>query len=198
VVGGEARAKPSTTAALEKQLLSHYPVFMATEPARLRRRANGELPEAACQDIAQEAFERVRGRIVAGRMDAPVNVPAYLGRTAWNLALDVLRAQRRSPVVHDTDLVTEIPVRRSSSMEVDPLEELVKPVIDAMPPTRRRDVVRLQSQGLEDAAIAEALDIPPERLHKDRHAAVRELRGKLRPNIRDGHRKQTRQVKKDG
>jgi RNA polymerase sigma-70 factor (ECF subfamily) len=180
-----------------EQLLAWYPVFTVTEPPRLRKKANGELSEAACQDIAQEAFERVRARMSAGKIPASVNLRGYVRKTAWNLALDVLRAQRRSPVVPDAEPMASVVFRRSAAADIDPLEELVRPAIAAMPPTRRREVVQMQSQGWEDRAIAEALGIAPERLHKDRSAAVRELRTELSLNIRDGHRRQTRQVKKD-
>ncbi|MFJ8871315.1 RNA polymerase sigma factor [Streptomyces sp. NPDC102473] len=171
---------------------------MATEPLILRKKSNRELSEATCQDIAQEAFERVREKIVSGALDGEVNLPAYLRRTSRNLAIDVGRAHKRFPVLFDTDLVASVPLQRQAAEDVDPLEELVVPAIDAMPRTRRRKVVQLQSQGLEDPEIAKALGIATDRLHRDRYAAVSELRNELGRHIRDGHRKQTRRVKKDG
>ncbi|MER5479299.1 hypothetical protein ABT026_20365 [Streptomyces sp. NPDC002734] len=196
MVGGEARVKASATADLEKQLLDAYPEFMAAAPSLLRRKAGNKLSEATCQDIVHEAFERVRAKITAGKLGATVNLHGYLQRTTWNVALDVLRAQSRRPVVHDTDLMASLSVQRS--LDVDPMEELVRPAIEAMSPTRRRRVVQMQSEGLDDASIAEELGIAPDRLHKDRSAAVNELRDKLSPNIRDGHRRQTQRMKKDG
>ncbi|SNX81121.1 hypothetical protein SAMN05421860_11720 [Streptomyces microflavus] len=44
---------------------------------------------------------------------------------------------------------------------------------------------------------SKALGIAPARIHRDRYAAVSELRGELRAFIRDGHRKKTRRTKKD-
>jgi RNA polymerase sigma-70 factor (ECF subfamily) len=87
------------------------------------------------------------------------------------------------------------PVLRSE--DVDPLKELVRPAIEAMPLSRRRTIVQLQSQGLDDAQISAALGIARDRLHRDRYAAVSELRSKLGKFIRDGHRKKTRRAKKD-
>lgn len=171
---------------------------MRAEPLILRKKTNGELSEAACQDIAQEAFERVSNKIKSGDLDGDVRLPAYLRATSRNLAMDVLRAQKRLPVLFDSDLVASVPPQRRSGEDIDPLEELVVPAIDAMPRTRRRKVVQLQSQGLEDPEIAEALGIAADRLHKDRSAAVGELRSELGKHIRDGHQKQTRRVKRDG
>ncbi|MEU9298510.1 sigma factor [Streptomyces sp. NPDC048266] len=199
MVGGEAPAKDdSTIADLGQRLLDCYATYMRAEPMILRKKTNGELSEAACQDIAQEAFERVRHKIKSGDLDGDVRLPAYLRATSRNLAMDVLRAQKRLPVLLDSDLVASVPQQRRSGEDVDPLEELVVPAIDAMPRTRRRKVVQLQSQGLEDPEIAKALGIAADRLHKDRSAAVSELRSELGKHIRDGHRKQTRRVKRDG
>ncbi|MEV0982171.1 hypothetical protein [Streptomyces sp. NPDC049915] len=83
------------------------------------------------------------------------------------------------------------------SEDFDPLKELVRPAIDAMPLSRRRTVVQLQSQGLDDAQISEVLGIAPARIQRDRYAAVSELRSELGNFIRDGHRKKTRRAKKD-
>ncbi|MEU5415696.1 RNA polymerase sigma factor [Streptomyces clavifer] len=198
MVDGEAPVRPSFFSELEQRLLDCYETFMAAEPLILRKKTNRELSAAACQDVAQEAFERVREKIISGKLDAEVKLPAYLRTTSRNLAVDVLRAQKRFPILYDTDLVTSVPLQRRAAEDVDPLEELVVPAIDAMPRTQRRKVVQLQSQGLEDPEIAKALGIAADRLHKDRYAAVSELRSKLGRHIRDGHRKQTRRVKRDG
>ncbi|MFF4583775.1 hypothetical protein ACFY15_36320 [Streptomyces sp. NPDC001373] len=81
--------------------------------------------------------------------------------------------------------------------DVDPLQDLVLPAIEALPPSKRRQVVRLQSQGLDDIEIAAALGIRADRLHRERHNAVVELRGALGAFIRDGHRKASGRWKKD-
>ncbi|MFD3334726.1 RNA polymerase sigma factor [Streptomyces sp. NPDC058700] len=200
MVDGEASAEPSVSAVLEQRLLDSYPMFMATEPRILWKKTQQVLSEHACQDIAQEAFERVVEKVRAGALGAGVNLPAYLRAATRNLAWDVLRAAKRHGALplYDSGLLSSVPLQRVPVDDVDPLEELVVPAIDAMPRTRRRKVVQLQSQGLEDAEIAKALGIEPGRLHKDRHTAVSELRSELGKHIREGHRKQmTRRVKKD-
>ncbi|QPK50970.1 hypothetical protein H4W23_40175 [Streptomyces gardneri] len=92
-----------------------------------------------------------------------------------------------------------VPGQRRPADDFDPLEELVVPTIDAMPLSRPRKVVQLQSQGLNDAQISKVLGIGADRVHRDRYMAVIELRGRLGGYIRDGHRKKkTRRVKREG
>ncbi|MEV6002197.1 sigma factor [Streptomyces griseomycini] len=179
---------------LGKRLLEYYGTFMAEETRFLRNTCNGKLSEQACEDVAQEAFMRVAGKAVAGQLGPDVKIGAYLRTTSWNLAVDTLRVQNRTDLMEDTALVAA-PDQRGE--DVDPLKELVRPAIEAMPSSRRRTVVRLQSQGLDDAQISAALGIAPDRIHRDRYAAVSELRSKLGSFIRDGHRKKTRRAKED-
>ncbi|MCG8970226.1 hypothetical protein [Streptomyces sp. CL12-4] len=94
----------------------------------------------------------------------------------------------------DATAPVEAPGPRSE--DVDLLNELVRPAIEAMPPSRRRMVVQLQSQGLDDAKISETLGIAPDRVHRHRSAAISQLRSALSAFIRDRHRKKT-SAKKD-
>lgn len=197
MVDGKAPTTYSTSSELEQRLLDSYELFMRAEPRVLRRKFGRWLSEAACHDIAHEAFDRVRVKIVKGELDSAVKLPAYLRRASRNMAHDVLHKQLRSSVLFDSDLVGSVPQPRLGD-DFNPLEELVVPAIDAMPLSRRRKVVQFQSQGLPDEEIAKLLGIPRDRLHRDRHAAVGELRTRLGQHIRDGHRKKTQHVKKDG
>jgi RNA polymerase sigma-70 factor (ECF subfamily) len=183
---------------VEQRLLDCYAMFMATEPLVLRKKYQPLLSVAACEDIAQEAYDRVAATAPTGELDSVKKLPGYLRTASRNLAKDALRALQRDPVRYDSQYVATVPQPRVSADDVDLLERLVVPLIDAMPRTQRRKIVQLQSQGLEDADIASVLGIDKIRLHKDRSNAVGELRGKLGKHIRDGHRKQTRRVKKDG
>jgi len=203
VVAGEAAADPSVPAEgepsaeevdLGKRLLEYYGTFMAEETRFLRNTYNGKLSDQACEDVAQEAFMRVARKVAAGQLGPGMKIGAYLRTTSWNLAVDTLRVQNRTDLMEDTALVAA-PDQRSE--DVDPLKELVRPAIEAMPSSRRRTVVQLQSQGLDDAQISAALGIAPDRIHRDRYAAVSELRSKLGSFIRDGHRKKTRRAKED-
>lgn len=196
MVADEAPAEPSAPAGVDlgQRLLDYYDTFMAKEPRFLRSTWNGQLSEQACEDVAQEAFMRVARKVAAGQLEPGVKIGAYLRTTSWNLAIDALRAQQRTDLVDGTALVVG-PSQRCE--DFDPLRDLVQPAIDAMPLSRRRQVVQLQSQGLDDAQISEALGIGRDRLHRDRSAAVSELRSKLGNFVRNGHRKQTRRAKKD-
>ncbi|MGN9760171.1 RNA polymerase sigma factor [Streptomyces sp. SD31] len=205
MVAGEAAAESSVPAEgqpsagaevdLAKRLLDYYDTFLAQETRFLHNTCNGELSEQACEDVAQEAFMRVARKVAAAQLGPGVKIGAYLRTTPWHLAVDTLRAQKRTELMDDTALVAASNPR---SEDVDLLKELVRPAIEAMPPlSRRRTVVQLQSQGLDDTQISAALGITPDRIHRDRYAAVSELRSKLGKFIRDGHRKKTRRSKKD-
>ncbi|MBJ6613929.1 sigma-70 family RNA polymerase sigma factor [Streptomyces sp. I4(2020)] len=155
---------------------------------------NGTLSEQACEDVVQEAFLKVARKVAAAQLEPGVKIGAYLRTTSYNLAVDTLRAQKRTDLMGDTVLVA---TRNAGTEDVDPLKELVRPAIEAMPLSRRRTVVQLQSQGLDDVQISKALGIAPDRIHRDRYAAVSELRRELGKYIRDGHRKKTPRAKKD-
>ncbi|MGW2016781.1 RNA polymerase sigma factor [Streptomyces sp. NPDC001927] len=185
---------------LAQRLLDCYPTFMKAEVIILRKMTNYRLSRQACQDVAQEAYVKVAERVMAGRLGPGVQLAAYLRTASRNLAIDTLKAQARlTSVGDDAELDVLVPERRRAADDVDVLEELVVPAIDAMPLSRRRKVVQLQSQGLNDNQISKVLGIGPDRVHRDRYDAVIELRGELGKYIRDGHRKKktTRRVKKD-
>ncbi|MEU4269891.1 sigma-70 family RNA polymerase sigma factor [Streptomyces sp. NPDC026092] len=197
MVDGETRQAPrAVDGGVGQRLYDHYTVFMSREPLFLRRRSDEKLSLQACQDVAQEAFLRVARKAAKGELDEKVNVPAYLRAAAWNLAKDRLRSEGRLELAGDA-LTVALPEQRQAVGEFDPLRDLVLPAIDAMPQSRRRQVVRLQSQGLSDVQIAASLGMRTDRLHKERHKAVTELRDALGAFIRDEHRRTTRCLKKD-
>ncbi|WP_225804595.1 RNA polymerase sigma factor [Streptomyces sp. NK15101] len=197
MVSGDMSVQPSLTD-VEQRLLDCYAMFMAAEPLVLWRKYRPLLSQAACEDIAQEAYERVGAEAASGELDSVTKLPGYLRTASRNLAKDPLRALQRDPVRYDSEFVATVPPPRVSPDDADLLERLVVPLTDAMPRTRRRKIVQLQSQGLEDTDIVSVLGIDRIRPHKDRSSAVVELRIKLGKHIRDGHRKQTRRVEKDG
>jgi RNA polymerase sigma-70 factor (ECF subfamily) len=180
---------------LGQRLLDSYETFMETETRFLRNMWKGKLSEQACQDVAQEAFMRAARKAATGQLDPAVKIGAYLRTASYHLAIDRLRADKRTDFVDATAVMEATPSPRSE--DVDPLNELVRPAIEAMPPSRRRTIVQLQSQGLDDTQISAELGIAPDRLHRDRYAAISELRSKLSAFIRDRHRKKTQRAKKD-
>ncbi|NBE55305.1 RNA polymerase sigma factor [Streptomyces boluensis] len=188
---------------LGRQLLDHYEKFMADTPHSLHRQTGTKLSLPACQDVAQEAFLNVARRLEAGELDEGVNLPAYLATAAKNLARSRLRTERRLELAGV--LQTLLPEQRQGEAPVgdldgdlDALEDLVWPAIEAMPVTQRRQVVRLQSLGLTDIEIAAALGMRADRVHHERHKAVVDLRRALGDFIRDRHRSRTRSVEKGG
>ncbi|SEE59520.1 RNA polymerase sigma factor [Streptomyces sp. TLI_105] len=192
-------ARPVVDADLLQRLRDCYETFMEAEPRILRRKTNRRLSYQACQDVAHEAYLKVARKVMSGQLGPEVQLSAYLRRTSRNLAIDTLRVQTRLEPLDDTGLVPAVPSQRQPADDFDPLEELVVPTIDAMPLSRPRKVVQLQSQGLTDTQISKILGIGADRVHRDRYMAVIELRGKLGDYIRDGHRKKkTRRVEKKG
>ncbi|MFI8287863.1 RNA polymerase sigma factor [Streptomyces sp. NPDC085614] len=161
---------------LAQRLVDCYPTFLAAETLILLSKTGGALSYEACQDVAREAYSKVAVKVLAGELDSETNLPAYLRTACRNLAVDVLRARNRDGL-DETALVTAVPGQVPFEA-IEPMEELVLPAIDAMPRTQRRKVVQLQSQGLNDAQIAETLGITTDRVHKDRPSP--------RPRMRSG------------
>ncbi|MEE1752859.1 RNA polymerase sigma factor [Streptomyces sp. SP18CS02] len=174
-----------------------YPDWVSKQAWALRGEYRGKLSLQACQDVAQEAFLKVLDRAEAGLLEPGSNVEAYLTTTARNLAIDKDRGERRLLSVEESTLELlqpEEPVERS----VEVMGDLVVPAISGLDINDRlKQVLYLQSQGLTDVEIAAALGISADRVHKDRHRALVNLRGRLEPFVRDAHRK-TRDLKKDG
>ncbi|MER5312841.1 sigma factor [Streptomyces sp. NPDC002773] len=199
VADDEAPAESAVEADLLQRLRDCYETFMEAEPRILRRKTNRRLSYQACQDVAHEAYLKVATKVMNGQLGPEVQLAGYLRRASRNLAIDTLRSQSRLDPLDEVGLVVAVPGQRRPADDFDPLEELVVPTIDAMPLSRPRKVVQLQSQGLNDTQISKVLGIGADRVHRDRYMAVVELRGRLGGYIRDGHRKKkTRRVEKEG
>ncbi|MFH8254227.1 RNA polymerase sigma factor [Streptomyces roseolus] len=190
---------PDVDMALVQRLKDCYETFMEAEPRILRRKTNRQLSYQACQDVAHEAYLKVARKVLNGELGSGSQLPAYLRTASRNLAVDVVKAQARLRPLGDLGLDVAVPRQRRPADDFDPLEDLVVPTIDAMPLSRPRKVVQLQSQGLNDKQISKVLGIDADRIHRDRYMAVTELRGRLESYIRDAHRKKkTRRVEKEG
>ncbi|MCT9092499.1 sigma-70 family RNA polymerase sigma factor [Streptomyces sp. ASQP_92] len=191
MVGGEAReaaAEAGPASGLGRQLQDLYDLFMDREPPVLRRLSNRQLSLEACRDCVDEAFMRVLSKAARGDLDEGVKLAAYVRRTARNLALDSLRADRRLDLMNGADLEASLSVLPEAE-EVDVLNDLVIPAIEAMPVSERRHVAHLQSQGLTDIEIAAALGVGAARVHRERYNAVLDLRRALAEFIRHRHQK---------
>ncbi|MGW6846398.1 RNA polymerase sigma factor [Streptomyces sp. NPDC054958] len=175
--------------------------FLEKEPAVLRGKTGGKLSWAACEDVVGQAVSNVITRAAEGLLGDVVNLTAYLRRSAWNLALNQLNAKARQELVGDMVESSATSLAPSPEQvavgDLDPMRDLLVGAIDAMPSSVRRQVVRLQIQGLTDVEIAAALGIRARRLHQERHNAVVELRHALQAFIRDAHRKSSGRRERD-
>ncbi|THA49409.1 RNA polymerase sigma factor [Streptomyces sp. A1136] len=166
--------------------------FLKEEPAVLRGKTGGKLSWAASEDVVAQAVCNVVTRAAEGLLADVVNLTAYLRKAAWNLARDQLKAQAREELAGDTvESAATSPAPSPEQVAVgdlDPMRDLLMRTIEAMPSSLRQQVVRHQIQGLTDVEIAAALGIRADRLHRERHKAVVELRHALCAFIRDAHR----------
>ncbi|MFI8966992.1 RNA polymerase sigma factor [Streptomyces sp. NPDC053493] len=195
MVAGEASQESEPD--LAQRLVDCYETFLAAETLILRKKFGGKLTRHVCRDVAHEAYMKVAAKVLSGELGPDTNLPAYLRAASRNLATDVVKAQNRVAQLDDAELLPAVPGQGQPFEAIEPMEELVLPQIDAMPLTRHRKVVQFQSQGLSDAQIAETLGITTDRVQKDRHMAVSELRDRLSAHIRDSHRKKTQRGGKD-
>ncbi|MEU6060563.1 RNA polymerase sigma factor [Streptomyces sp. NPDC047097] len=165
---------------------------------RLHGRFRRRLSAQACQDVVQEAFLRILDRARAGQLTGGVELEKYLYRTAYNLAVSAVRSEVETAV--EDSAIEALAQGGETAGEIDPMKDLVEPAIEAMPASRCREVVRMQSRGLTDAEIAGRLDIPKGRVQGDRHRALNDLRRRLALHIRDGQgdRGQAHDMEKDG
>ncbi|MEU6896231.1 hypothetical protein ABZ934_31705 [Streptomyces sp. NPDC046557] len=175
--------------------------FLEEEPAVLRGKTDGKLSWAACEDVVQQAASNVLRRATEGLLGDVVNLTAYPRKSAWNLALNQLNAQAREELAGDTvessAASSAPPPEQVAVGDLDPMRDLLMRTIDAMRSSVRRQVVLLQLQGLTYVEIAAALGIRTDRLHRERHNAVVELRHALKAFIRDAHRKSSGRGKRD-
>ncbi|MFI0220066.1 RNA polymerase sigma factor [Streptomyces lydicus] len=191
MVGGEAHTERvgAVVSGVGKKLEDYYATYMTKMPLFLRQRSEKRLSLEACHDIAQEAFLNVARRVQSGELDEEVNVAAYLTTATKNLASSRIRARRHLELA---DEVSETALELADEEPGDDvLEKLVWPAIEAMSVSTRKQVVYWQSKGLKDIEIAAALGIPADRVHRERHKAVVDLRRALGEFIRDQHRNKT-------
>jgi RNA polymerase sigma-70 factor (ECF subfamily) len=137
------------------------------------------------QDLAQEVF--LRAYRAFGRLRRDSNHRAWLYKIATNCAYTALkRGQRQaSHSVSWDDEVQRIPdsATRSPEAWLDWGEELdaVRHEIAALPPRQRAALVLRYGQGLDYAAIAQALDCSEDSARANVYQALRRLRRALAP-----------------
>ncbi|MEU6482484.1 sigma-70 family RNA polymerase sigma factor [Streptomyces sp. NPDC046887] len=191
-------ARASQTRLLQRLHDLYQRDYLRSLISKLHGRFRRGLTVQACEDLAHEAYLRLLERARAGRLTAAEDLDAYLYTTACNLAASEVRRRVETAVADSA--IEGLAQGEETARDVDPMDDLVRPAIEAMPPSRCRQVVRLQSQGLTDPQIAERLDIPKARVHRDRYRALIDLRRRLAGHIRDGqgNRGQAHDMEKDG
>lgn len=120
-----------------------FALFYRSEYTSAVRLARLLVPEAAAEDLAQEAFSRLHGRF-----DTLDNPPAYLRRTLVNLGRTWHRTRLR-----EQDRLRE--VRRAEAIELGANDML--DAIDALPYRQKAVVVLRYWLDLSEAEIAEVL-----------------------------------------
>ncbi|MFD5936332.1 RNA polymerase sigma factor [Streptomyces sp. NPDC060333] len=182
-----------------QELHDLYPDCVASLAWALRAKTGRKLSLQACQDVAQEAFLKVLDKAEGGLLEPGVNVEAYLRTTARNLAIDTVRSEGRLISVDGS--VMEVLAETDEPLEryTDEMGDLVLPALAGMDVQERlKRILHLQGEGLSDVEIAAQLGISTARVHRDRYKVLAALRERLAGFVRDAHREQTRDMKKDG
>jgi RNA polymerase sigma factor (sigma-70 family) len=177
-----------------RALLDCYERYMQQTPQRIRRRF--PLLSGAAEDLAQEAFLRTAQACREGRLKPESDPFPYLWQTAKRLAIDILRCMPEKPIAHETlwQLQDRCGAPATDDEDDEVLHEVVRPAIAEMRPTQRQIVLDLQSQGLEDEAIAAHLQVPKAQVSVQRNRAVAEIQSmdRVQRHIRQNHIKDRR------
>lgn len=137
------------------------------------------------QDLVQEVF--LRAFCAFGRLRRNSNHRAWLYKIATNCAYTALkRGQRRARhSVPLEDEVQRVPGNATRSPEAwlaqDEELETVRREIAALPPKQQAALVLRYGQGLDYAAIAQALDCSEDSARANVYQALRRLRRELAP-----------------
>ncbi|MFE9404699.1 hypothetical protein ACFYNY_23495 [Streptomyces sp. NPDC006530] len=148
------------------------------------------------EEIAQEALYRTLLAWHSGRFGADRDPLPYMQTTAHRLAVDAFRAKERPCEGSALLRLAELNEAANGAVEmpVDPLQDIVRPAIARMKPTRRRVVAQRQSQGRDEDTIAADLRIPRQQVRSFSSKAVGELREMdgVKAHVRARHLKKSR------
>ncbi|MGD9670024.1 MAG: sigma-70 family RNA polymerase sigma factor [Hyphomicrobiaceae bacterium] len=124
----------------------------------IARRMLGDDSEA--EDVTQEAFLKL-WRLGAGLAIDGSGVRPWLRRVVSNLAIDRIRARRRTDV---TDEAPEIPVaaEQLKALEGDAVAERVNLALQALPERQRLALTLFHFEGLSQREVAASMDISDE------------------------------------
>ncbi|MFB6628147.1 RNA polymerase sigma factor [Streptomyces sp. NPDC056374] len=170
---------------------ARFLVFYADLLPRLTRHLQGRFPllgHAEAEDVAADVL--FKAYTDWDRLETLQNPTAYVFRSAQRRAIDAYRNRQRARLAEE-DVAAALIREAAQSHHDHPSDstdgetaDMVREAIQAMRPTKRREVVHLQSDGWSDTDIATALGISRNQLHVQRHHAVNELRKALAQHIR--------------
>lgn len=150
-------ASEGDAAALDDLLRRHYGRVYA-----LCRRMTGNDADAA--DAAQNALIAIARGLAGGRFDGRSRFTTWAHRVTANACLDELRRRKRRPdALTDVDLeISEVGTGGQPALDDEVADRLdVDVALSRLPLDFRAAVVLRDLCGLDYAAIAEVLDVPP-------------------------------------
>jgi RNA polymerase sigma factor (sigma-70 family) len=147
----------------------------------------------AAEDLTQEVFLRVQIHLGTLDLTRPLNFPAWLSHVTRNLTAEWQRRDtRRSRLVAMVPLDEETQHRPDTdqrgareTMETEERSRLVNQVIGDLPPDQREVVLLHFAQGLTKREIARRLGVHPTTVGRQLRRALRALRGRLGPMLRE-------------
>ncbi|HRY07133.1 MAG TPA: sigma-70 family RNA polymerase sigma factor [Hyphomicrobiaceae bacterium] len=124
----------------------------------IARRMLGDDSEA--EDVTQEAFLKL-WRLGAGLTIDGAGVRPWLRRVVSNLAIDRIRARRRTNVTDDVPEVA-VPAEQLKSLEGDAVAERVDHALQGLPERQRLALTLFHFDGLSQREVAATMDISDE------------------------------------
>lgn len=150
--------------------------FTEQRPSLVGRIAHLVGDVATAEDLAQEAYLRASAALSETAIASP---KAFFGRTAWNLAIDYLRRERRAQDIFASALDAESVAAIASAQPSPETQALNRQVIalldqalDSVPHRARRVLILNRLEGWSYPAIAEHLGVSATTVQKDIRLAL--------------------------
>lgn len=135
----------------------------------------GDRDEA--EDVSQKAFIKAYEKL--GDFDSSkARYSTWLYRIATNMALDMLKAQKRS-IPSDMEDIEGTGALDAALMHDETIREVRTAVLDLMPPEQRRVIEAFYWEGKSYQAIADEMDVPINTVKSWMRRAKQQLRSKL-------------------
>ncbi len=138
---------------------------------------------AEAEDVAQETFLRLLGKIEGWRPGGP-GLRTWLYRVAINLCIDRRRLRREMPLEEMLDLPEGADRQPALDDRLDQ-RHAVRKALDALPERQRMAITLVYYQGMTNREAAELLEVSVEAVESLLARARRALRRQLDPVITD-------------